>query len=87
MIWLNLWNHTPIRETIREVLLTAARNWLAVAERGGIGPSGGPVLSPRQEAQICVQKGLLNPPAPILLPEAVEEFYKLATSVQEYAGR
>ena len=87
MIWLNLWNHTPIRETIREVLLTAARNWLAVAERGGIGPSVGPVLSPRQEAEICVRKGLLNPPDPILLPEAVEEFYKLATTVQEYAGR
>ena len=66
------------RESIREVLLAAARNWLAVAERGGIGPSGGPVLSPRQEAEICVRKGLLNPPDPILLPEAVEEFYKLA---------
>jgi len=79
-IWFVLWNNQPTREAVREMLLEAAEDWLYAAERGGVGNVPASPPGAQEEADLCVQKGLLFPPDPYVLPEERSQFVQLATS-------
>jgi len=78
-IWFVLWNNQPTREAVREMLLEAAQDWLCAAERGGIDNVPALPLGAQEEADLCVQHGLLVPPDPYVLPEEREQVLKMAT--------
>lgn len=69
-----LWNHAPCRETVRGLLLQAAHEWLATAERGGIAEVPSERIAPSDEVEICVRKNLLVPPGICESPDALRGY-------------
>ncbi len=57
-----VWNHTPCRETLRNVLLDAAHRWLAISESEGIEAAPENPLEARAEIAKCIDDGLIVPP-------------------------
>lgn len=73
-----IWNHAPSRETLRGVLLTAARKWLTLAESEGVEAAPSQPQDARSEIMQCLESGSLIPPVPGIGGEEMEMFVRQA---------
>jgi len=58
-VLLVLWNHAPTRETIRGLLVAAARDWLVRVEKEGIGGFPAKPLTDEEEIRYLESHGFL----------------------------
>lgn len=77
-ILLSLWNASPAREAVREILLERAQIWLEGARGEGVGQGPVPWPGAAVEAALCVDHGVLFPPSPCVGPEEKRAFLVLA---------
>ena len=74
-----IWNTLTTRAQLREILISAAGQWLAQAAEEGVEPTV-PSADAEQEIEECMSEGLLVPPTACDMPDERAAFVKVAAT-------